>query len=113
MMNNIDDIIDMLNWNNEEKVQINGLRLASQVRNMNVFFQPLSCVDCKSTWNNCAIIISEKEDFDLYPYLMEMFEWLKDMNWPGAQIIFERLKRFRKDTYFLKCKEESEKIAQI
>ena len=32
-----------------------------------------------------------KSDEELKPYLYLLFEWLQDLNWPGAYVIFERL----------------------
>lgn len=42
-------------------------------------------------WNNCAKILSDKSDEELSPYLPELFRWLKDLNWPGAICIYDRL----------------------
>ena len=48
----------------------------------------------KSVWEPCAEIISLKSNDELQPFLYLLFEWLQDMNWPGAEIIFERLTNF-------------------
>lgn len=45
----------------------------------------------KNVWNNCAKILSDKSDEELSPYLPELFRWLKDLNWPGAICIYDRL----------------------
>ncbi|MBQ9012424.1 MAG: DUF5071 domain-containing protein [Bacilli bacterium] len=36
---------------------------------------------------NCVKIISYKNDEELKKYFPLLMEWLKDMNWPGANII--------------------------
>ena len=95
-MYNIDDIMDMLSWNNSEEIQSKGIELAKNVRSLNVFIQPINQFHGKDVWDNCAKILVEKSDEILEYYLYQLFEWLKDMNWPGAFIIYERLKKFLK-----------------
>lgn len=36
--------------------------------------------------------MADKSDEVLAPYLIPLFEWLQDMNWPGAYRIYDRLK---------------------
>ena len=100
-MSNIDDIMDMLDWNQPEHIQAEGRRLAKDVRCINVFLQPGSREHCKNVWDNCAQILSERSDEELKPYVGQLLEWLLDMNWPGAACVFERLTRF-KDRKWLK-----------
>lgn len=38
--------------------------------------------------------ITKKSESELKPYLFELLSWLQDINWPGAFVIFERLKTF-------------------
>ena len=47
-----------------------------------------------SVWEQCAIILSEKTDDELVPYLTSILQWLYDLNWPGALTILNRLKNF-------------------
>ncbi len=42
-------------------------------------------------WDNCARILYQKSDEELEPHLPKLFEWTSDLNWPGAQIILDRL----------------------
>ena len=51
----------------------------------------------KNTWNNCALILAEKKDSELEPYLYELIEWLEDFDYPGAECIFERLEKTDKE----------------
>ena len=95
-MVDIDYIMDLLDWNRSEEEQAEGLRLARQVKACNVFLQPCDKKNSKNVWDNCALILSEKEDSDLYPYLFELFMWIRDLNWPGAFCIVERLKEYGK-----------------
>ena len=93
-MVDIDYIMELLDWNRTEEEQAEGLRLARQVTAFNVFLQPCDKKNNKNVWDNCALILSEKEDSDLYPYLFELFMWIRDLNWPGAFCIVERLKEY-------------------
>ena len=84
----IDQIFEMISWDSEKKTQLIGIEKAKSIINLSVLFQP---TESKSVWENCAIIISSKTNEQLKPYVISMFEWLQDMNWPGANIIFNRL----------------------
>ena len=99
-MADIDYILDLMDWNRTEEEQAEGLRLARQVKAFNVFLQPCDDKNNKNVWDNCALILSEKEDSDLYPYLFELFMWIRDLNWPGAFCIVERLKEYGKRNAF-------------
>lgn len=95
-MADIDYIMDLLDWNRTEEEQAEGLRLARQVTAFNVFLQPCDKKNNKNVWDNCALIISEKEDLDLLVYLPNLFMWIQDLNWPGALCIVDRLQKYGK-----------------
>ena len=99
-MNNIDYIMDLLDWNNSTEVQAKGIELAKKVKNINVFLQPCNRKHNKNVWENCAKVLSTKTDEELTPYLIELFEWLQDLNWPGAFCIMERLKKYGDNSSF-------------
>lgn len=48
----------------------------------------------KNCWKNCAILLSTIDNSRLIPYLPQILEWYKDLNWPGFEIIAKRIKRF-------------------
>lgn len=93
-MYNIDEIMLMLDWNNSAEEQDKGLRLAANIKSINVFMQPLHPGCNKNVWGNCAKILCEKPDYLLSPYLMQLLEWIEDLNWPGALNILDRLKNY-------------------
>ena len=95
-MVDIDYIMELLDWNRTEEEQAEGLRLARQVKSFNVFLQPCDDKNNKNVWDNCALIVSEKEDLELFPYLFELFMWIQDLNWPGALCIVDRLQKYGK-----------------
>ena len=95
-MADIDYIMELLDWNRTEEEQAEGLRLARQVKAFNVFLQPCDDKNNKNVWDNCALIISEKEDLELFSYLFELFMWIQDLNWPGALCIVDRLQKYGK-----------------
>ncbi len=99
-MCSIDKIMDMIDWNNPCEIQKKGRILANNVKCIDAFFQPLNSQYNKNVWDNCAIIISEKSDEELHPYLFKMFEWILDMNWPGALCIWNRLKEYKDKEWF-------------
>ena len=90
-MNEIKDIYSMLDFSQSTEVKLEGIRLASKITDLSVLIQPPAP---PSVWEECATILSSKSDDALEPYLVELLEWLQDLNWPGATTILERLKRF-------------------
>lgn len=109
---NIDDIMDMLDWNNPPIVQEKGRKLAREIRCINVFMQPGHFGHCKNVWDNCAQILAERSDLELRPYFSKLLEWLEDMNWPGADCIFQRLIQFQDTKWFDYCINEYKHIAK-
>lgn len=91
---NIQEILDMLDWNKSDEIQAKGRYLAKDIKKITCFIQPLTPRHNKNVWDNCAIIISEKNDEELEPYLYELLEWLQDLNWPGAYCILNRLQKY-------------------
>lgn len=93
-MHSIDEIMGMLDWNNPPEVQETGRVLSQEIKCINVFLQPLHKEYGKNVWGNCAQILSDRTDMELYPYIPRLLEWVEDMNWPGAQCIWRRLADF-------------------
>lgn len=93
-MINIDYIMDLLDWNKSIADQISGIEMAKYVKNINVFLQPCNKDYNKNVWENCAKVLSSRSDDELSPYLVELLGWLKDLNWPGAFCIIDRLKKY-------------------
>lgn len=94
-MSNIDKIMYLIAWDRSDAEQREGISMAGQVTCLKAFFQPIGPGYGKNVWDNCAIIICERSDEELMPYMLDMLLWLEDLNWPGAEAIQERLKRFR------------------
>ena len=111
-MYNIDDIMDMLDWNNSVEIQAQGLKLARNVKTINVFLQPLDKRHNKNVWDNCAKILSDRTDQELTPYLIPLLEWLQDLNWPGALCILERMNTYSDNPSFGFAFHECMKIAK-
>ena len=99
-MVNIDYIMDLLDWNNSIEKQEQGIKLAKEVKCINVFLQPGGHYYGKNVWDNCAKILSARSNEELSPYLIELMEWLQDMNWPGAFCILNRLKEMVNEQLF-------------
>ena len=97
-MTNIDEIYDLFTWDNSyspeeyNQREQQGLELAKDVKYLFPFLQPfLPNYKSKSIWEPCAKAIADRADEELVPYLPFLFEWLQDLNWPGAEIILNRL----------------------
>ena len=87
-------IMDMLDWNMPLEIQCEGISLAKKTGTIAPFIQPVTRRHNKNVWENCATIISEKNDEELKPHLVELMEWLQDMNWPGAFCILDTLQKY-------------------
>lgn len=111
-MVNIDYIMELIDWNNSIEEQALGIRLARDVKCINAFLQPGSPYG-KNVWDNCAKILSERTNEELAPYLIELMEWLQDMNWPGAFCILDRLKKMTGDSLFEYLYNSSLKYAKV
>lgn len=93
-MNNIDAVLDMLDWNSSPEKQKEGIRLACEVDCYKAFFQPNGPRHHKNVWDNCAKVIAQHSDSELLPYIIDMLMWIQDLNWPGAITILKRLQAF-------------------
>lgn len=94
-MYDIDEIMDMLDWNNSPEVQKKGIELAKNIRSINVFLQPGDKTHNKNVWDNCAKILANRTDEELSPYLSALMAWLEDLNWLGALCILKRLNEYQ------------------
>ena len=90
-MHLFDDFYSRLSWSSPEEVQKSAIEEASSIQNLWLFIQPMILPNPKAVWENCAIILAQRTDSELEPYLDRIFEWLQDLNWPGAIIIHNRL----------------------
>ena len=106
-MKNVSEIFDMLDWNNDDEVQQQGICYARQLDDISLFLQPRSTLHNKNVWENCAKILAEKSDHELEPFLPQLLKWIKDLNWPGAQEILERLERFEGCEAYIEAVESS------
>ena len=102
-MTDIDEVYDLFTWDNtytpEEYSQREqqGLELTKGVKYLFPFLQPiLPNRKSKSVWEPCAKVIADRSDEELTPYLYSLFKWLQDLNWPGSEIILERLAKMPK-----------------
>ena len=95
---NINEIFEKLSWNSNKESQLEAIEEASNIKLLSIFIQP---VEDKSIWENCAKIISKKSDKVLEHYLIDLFEWYQDSNWPGYDIIYDRI--FKMSGDLLSC----------
>lgn len=108
-----EEILKMLSCNNSTEIQEKGIRLASELKWLGHLFQPIIGGESKSLWENCALVLGKKTDEQLSLWLIDCFIWLQDMNWPGAEIIANRLKIMGGTENYEYNKEKAIKIAEI
>lgn len=93
----LDEIYETFFWipeeTNEEYYLMvdDAINEAKKYKYLYPFIQPYIPNKSKVVWEPCAKVIAFKSDEELEPYLNQLFEWLQDMNWPGADIIYDRL----------------------
>ena len=85
--------MEMLNQNSAETAQKRGRALAGKMQELHMLIQPEGYGN-KAVWENCALVLVQKSDEELRPYLPELLRWLQDINWPGALTILDRLRAF-------------------
>ena len=68
-MVDITEIMDMLDWHMPTEIQTEGISLARNIETIIPFIQPLTPKHNKNVWANCAVIISERSDEEIKPYL--------------------------------------------
>lgn len=90
-MDRMNQIYQMLDYKNSIDIQEKGKQLARKITDLSLLITPPAS---PSVWEQCAIILSEKTDDELVPYLTSILQWLYDLNWPGALTILNRLKNF-------------------
>ena len=106
MKYNMDEIYHLLMWDNqlsfeENEVKIQkGIDAAKQTTNLFPFMQPVIVPPEKSklVWEPCAKVVAMRSDEELEPFLFMLLEWIQDLNWPGAMIIYDRLSQIPLDT---------------
>jgi len=92
-LDNIEQLIKDLNWQNPEEVQKNAMNKLEKISEEEVVLLARQSELCnKSCWHNAAIVL-KKIGYPrirlAIPYLME---WFRDANWPGAMTIFDLFK---------------------
>ena len=110
-MFDIDEIMDMIDWNKDIETQKKGIELTKNIKTINAFVLPLHPGCNKNVWKNCAKVLVDKTDKILIPYLIRILEWIEDFNRPGALIIVDRLKKFYDTKMFSFAIKECIKIA--
>ncbi len=90
MKGNEKDILKQISDNFVELSEQDIIRINETYDDLTLFFLNGG----KGVWDNCAKIICYNSNERLEKYLPNMLEWLKDINWPGAELIFDKLKTF-------------------
>ena len=91
-MTTIQRIYAMLDWRQPEEVQKEGQRLAHEIKDLSLLYDPEGATP--SAWIECWKILLENSDDDLLPYVADFLVYIGDMNRMGAEIVYKRLRRF-------------------
>jgi len=83
----VNQLFEMLE-SDDEDVQYKGIDEAAKVKYLSIFILP---IESKGLWENCARVLANRTNEELELYLPWLFEWLKDANWPGFDIIYKRI----------------------
>ena len=88
--------IGRLSWSNTIDEQEKAVSEFANSRDIDLkeLMMPSGRKDC---WANCAKVICSRSDQEIIEVAPEMFEWLQDLNWPGATDIVSRLKKLPTD----------------
>lgn len=97
-MTDSNTILRDFDWNKPVEIQNDALNRSLQVEDISIFIQPHTDEYNKNVWENCAKALAMRSDSQLEKHLIPLLEWLQDMNWPGAEIIAERLNSFSDKT---------------
>lgn len=89
----VEEILQKLDWNAPVEQQQEGIALAKNQKDLWWFVQPCSPKYNKNVWDNCALIVAQRNQEELTPYFVPLLTWLQDANWPGFFTIFERLRQ--------------------
>lgn len=115
----LDEIYESFLWDSsytedeyEAKIA-DGINEGKTYRYMYPFIQPILPISGSAIiWEPCARIVASKTNEELAPYLYELFKWIQDLNWPGAETIFNRLLDIPfplLEEQYSRCKQEAEK----
>lgn len=88
--------IERLSWSNavdEQEKAVSEYANCDDI-DLRAFTMPFGRKDC---WENCAKVISARPDKEIIEVGLELFEWLQDLNWPGAMEIVSRLEKLPTD----------------
>lgn len=91
MMKSIEEIMEGLDWNMPPYRQKKSIAMAKNIKCIEVFIQPNTELFNKNVWEGCAKILIDRCDEDLTPFLVPLLEWIQDENWPGFDLILNRL----------------------
>ena len=79
-MIDIDYIMALLDDRKSTEEQSKGLEMAKSIKCIRGFVMPKSIPDHQYYWENCARVLAGKTDDELNPFLLELFNWIRNMD---------------------------------
>jgi hypothetical protein len=91
MSKEIDNLIEQLSWNGTEERQRHAIDALVELVPHSELYKLMRPGKAKDTWENAAEVIARYNRKFGQKEILGMFEWLQDINWPGASLIFKKL----------------------
>jgi hypothetical protein len=87
------ELVEKLHWHYtvEEQEPAMSEIMQRESFDLKLLLQPMG----KMYWDNAALVLTRMSCERLLPVMDGLFEWIADLNWPGADTVFELLKTFR------------------
>ena len=83
-----EELLKMMSWDASIQSKRKALNLALQQADFEFLILPKAHFN---SWDFCANVFFLLSDEELQPYLFQLFAWLEDLNWPGAEKLELRL----------------------
>jgi hypothetical protein len=83
------ELVEKLHWHYTVEEQEPAMSEIVQRENfdLKLLLQPMG----KMYWDNAALVLTRMSCERLLPVMDGLFEWIADLNWPGADTVFELL----------------------
>ena len=82
--------IDSLDWGLPQEIQIQNIKKV-QISCDEDVRQLIMPYRKQNSWHNCAVILAKLDNVTILRFLPDLLGWVKDLNWPGADVILERI----------------------
>ncbi|MBI9008756.1 MAG: DUF5071 domain-containing protein [Tenericutes bacterium] len=89
----IEDLIVKLDWYGPVDIQDYAIQKLIKIDYSQWYLILPKRIYPKKLWENAAKVLKGKKNKEIKSMTLDMFHWLKDLNWPGVEIIIEILQK--------------------